>query len=132
MPPDLFGPGSNAVAADDGFGGLVLEDTAADPACRDGAVQAATGGSLQVFDDLTLEHGLECLHALERIRGGMRYASNIFKNVLLDLLPDTALGPALQGTERVGRVAVAFFLGQISGRACGQRRDRDCPKIPRI
>ena len=67
----LLGDGSNVVAADDGFRGLVLRYTAADLEYRDGAVEAASGGSLQALVDLTLERGLEGMHTLERIPGSV-------------------------------------------------------------
>ena len=71
VPCYLLGDGSNVVAADEGFRGLVLRYTAADLAYRDGVVEAASGGSLQALVDLTLEHGLEGMHTLERIPGSV-------------------------------------------------------------
>lgn len=71
VPCCLLGDGSNVVAADEGFRGLVLRYTAADLDYRDGAVEAAAGGSLQALVDLTLEHGLEGMHTLERIPGSV-------------------------------------------------------------
>ena len=71
VPCYLLGDGSNVVAADEGFRGLVLRYTAADLAYRDGAVEAASGGSLQALVDLTIEHGLAGMHTLERIPGSV-------------------------------------------------------------
>ncbi len=71
VPCYLLGEGSNVVAADEGFRGLVLRYTAAGLEFRDGAIEAASGGSLQAVVDLTLERGLEGLHALDRIPGSV-------------------------------------------------------------
>ena len=67
----LLGDGSNVVAADDGFPGLVLRYTAADLSYVDGVVEAAAGGSLQALVDLTVDHGLAGMHTLERIPGSV-------------------------------------------------------------
>ena len=71
VPCYLLGDGSNVVAADDGFRGLVLRYTAADLSYVDGAVEAAAGGSLQALVDLTVDHGLAGMHTLERIPGSV-------------------------------------------------------------
>ncbi len=71
VPVYLLGDGSNVVAADEGFRGLVLRYTAADLEYRDGAIEAAAGGSLQALVDLTIEVGLEGLHTLMRIPGSV-------------------------------------------------------------
>ena len=71
IPFYLLGDGTNVVAADDGFRGLVARYTADGLVYRDGAIEAEAGGSLQALVDLTLEHGLEGLHTLERIPGSV-------------------------------------------------------------
>ena len=71
VPCYLLGDGSNVVAADDGFPGLVLRYTAAGLSYVDGVVEAAAGGSLQALVDLTVNHGLAGMHTLERIPGSV-------------------------------------------------------------
>ena len=71
IPFYLLGDGTNVVASDDGFRGLVVRYTADGLVYRDGAIEADAGGSLQALVDLTLEHGLEGLHTLERIPGSV-------------------------------------------------------------
>ena len=71
IPFYLLGDGTNVVASDKGFRGLVARYTADGLVCRDGAIEADAGGSLQALVDLTLEHGLEGLHTLERIPGSV-------------------------------------------------------------
>ncbi len=71
LPFYLLGDGSNVVASDKGFRGLVARYTASGLVYRDGAIDADAGGSLQALVDLTLEHGLEGLHTLTRIPGSV-------------------------------------------------------------
>ena len=71
VPFYLLGDGTNVVASDEGFRGLVARYTADGLVYRDGAIEADAGGSLQALVDLTLEHGLEGLHTLERIPGSV-------------------------------------------------------------
>ena len=71
IPFYLLGDGTNVVASDEGFRGLVARYTADGLVYRDGAIEADAGGSLQALVDLTLEHGLEGLHTLERIPGSV-------------------------------------------------------------
>lgn len=67
----LLGEGSNVVASDAGFRGLVARYVADGLACRDGGVEAEAGCSLQALVDLTLDHGLEGMHTLTRIPGSV-------------------------------------------------------------
>ncbi len=69
LPFYLLGDGSNVVASDAGFRGLVVRYVADDCAWRDGAVEADAGGSLQSLVNLTLDRGLEGMHTLMRIPG---------------------------------------------------------------
>ena len=71
IPFYLLGDGTNVVASDEGFRGLVARYAADGLVYRDGAVEADAGGSLQALVDLTVEHGLEGLHTLERIPGSV-------------------------------------------------------------
>ena len=71
IPFYLLGDGTNVVASDDGFRGLVARYAACGLDYRDGAIEADAGGSLQALVDLTLELGLEGLHTLERIPGSV-------------------------------------------------------------
>ena len=71
IPFYLLGDGTNVVASDEGFRGLVARYTADRLVYRDGAIEADAGGSLQALVDLTVEHGLEGLHTLERIPGSV-------------------------------------------------------------
>ncbi len=67
----VLGDGSNVVASDSGFRGLVLRFTA-DSLRFDGEVISADAGAgLQALVDLTLEHGLAGLHTLTRIPGSV-------------------------------------------------------------
>ena len=71
IPFYLLGDGSNVVVSDEGFRGLVVRYVA-DGLSRDGrAIEAEAGGSLQALVDLTIEHGLEGMHTLERIPGSV-------------------------------------------------------------
>lgn len=71
VPFVLLGDGSNVVAADEGFRGLVVRYTADRLECRDGVIEAEAGGSLQALVDLTLAHSLEGMHTLTRIPGSV-------------------------------------------------------------
>lgn len=71
VPFCLLGDGSNVVAADEGFRGLVVRYTADRLEYRNGAIEADAGGSLQALVDLTIEHSLEGMHTLTRIPGSV-------------------------------------------------------------
>ena len=71
VPFYLLGDGSNVVAADAGFRGLVARYVADGLECRDGAVEAEAGASLQAVVDLTVERGLAGMHTLTRIPGSL-------------------------------------------------------------
>ena len=71
VPFYLLGDGSNVVVADAGFRGLIARFAGDGLEYRDGAVEAQAGGSLQALVDLTLEHGLEGMHTLNRIPGSV-------------------------------------------------------------
>ena len=71
IPFYLLGDGTNVVASDEGFRGLVARFTADRLVYRDGAIEADAGGSLQALVDLTVERGLAGLHTLERIPGSV-------------------------------------------------------------
>lgn len=71
VPFYLLGDGSNVVASDAGFRGLVARYVADGLECRDGVIEAAAGGSLQALVDLSIENGLEGMHTLTRIPGSV-------------------------------------------------------------
>lgn len=71
VPFYLLGDGSNVVASDLGFPGLVVRYSASRVTGRDGVVDVEAGAPLQALVDLTLDHGLEGLHTLTRIPGSV-------------------------------------------------------------
>ena len=71
IPFYLLGDGSNVVASDAGFRGLVARYVADGLECRDGAIEAEAGGSLQALVDLSIDNGLEGMHTLTRIPGSV-------------------------------------------------------------
>ena len=66
-----MGDGSNVVAADAGFRGLVLRFTAAAVKIDGGVVAADAGAKLQSLVDFTIERGFEGLHTLTGIPGSV-------------------------------------------------------------
>lgn len=71
VPFYLLGDGSNVVAADEGYRGLVVRYGGSGLRYRDGVIEADSGGRLQALVDLTLVLGLEGLHTLTRIPGSV-------------------------------------------------------------
>ena len=67
----VMGDGSNVVAADAGFRGLVLRFTAAAVKIDGGVVAADAGAKLQSLVDFTIERGFEGLHTLTGIPGSV-------------------------------------------------------------
>lgn len=70
-PYTLLGDGTNVVASDAGFRGLVLRYVSDRLECRGSNISVAAGAKLQALVDLSLEQGLEGLHALTRIPGSV-------------------------------------------------------------
>ena len=66
-----MGDGSNVVASDAGFRGLVLRFTAEGIEIDGETVRADSGGKLQALVDSAIEHGLEGLHTLTGIPGSV-------------------------------------------------------------
>ena len=66
-----MGDGSNVVASDAGFRGLVLRFTAEEVAIDGETVEAGAGARLQTLVDSSIEHGLEGLHTLTGIPGSV-------------------------------------------------------------
>lgn len=71
VPFYLLGDGSNVVASDVGFRGLVARYVADGLECRDGVIEAEAGGSLQALVDISIDNGLEGMHTLTRIPGSV-------------------------------------------------------------
>lgn len=67
----LMGDGSNVVASDAGFRGLVLRFTAEGIEIDGETVKADSGAKLQILVDSAIEHGLEGLHTLTGIPGSV-------------------------------------------------------------
>lgn len=66
----FLGAGSNVIAADAGYRGVILRFSGADiEQTPDGRVHAQTGAPLQSLVTFTIERGLVGLHTLERIPG---------------------------------------------------------------
>lgn len=70
LPYTYLGAGSNVIAADAGYRGVLLRFSGdAIERTKDGVVHAQTGATLQALVNFTMECGLEGLHTLERIPG---------------------------------------------------------------
>lgn len=69
MPWLALGAGTNLVASDDGFAGVILRYRGARVELRDGSLYAESGAELQDLVDFSIASGLEGLHTMTRIPG---------------------------------------------------------------
>lgn len=99
LPAAMIGRGSNLVASDEGFEGVVLRYTANRIWAEGARVYADAGAELQSLVDFTIEHGLKGLETLTRLPGWVGAA--VYGNA-------GAYGHSI--SERVDRVH--FFDGE--------------------
>ena len=68
-PFELIGGGSNLLAADEGYRGVILRYTADGISLDDTIVRAGAGALLQTVVDFTIDHGLAGIHTMTGIPG---------------------------------------------------------------
>ncbi len=71
LPALVIGGGTNLVAADEGFPGIVLRYTGDRIEAADGSVEAEAGAELQALVDFTIERGLAGLETMTGIPGSV-------------------------------------------------------------
>jgi len=69
MPWLALGAGTNLIASDDGFPGVILRFRGARVEMRESSIYAESGAELQDLVDFTIDAGLEGLHTMTRIPG---------------------------------------------------------------
>jgi UDP-N-acetylmuramate dehydrogenase len=69
LPVEVIGGGSNVIASDSGFGGIILRYTAAEITSSGNVVTAGAGAALQSLVDYTIGSGLAGIHTMTGIPG---------------------------------------------------------------